>query len=105
MVMATSAARNARVHGFHARMGIATCSLDSFAHGLAVPADFKAWSMGSPSATGAQRSRRSWTNDARLNNDGTVDSGGDFWTADTFLRRGAADGQRLDGVHSGAPQL
>lgn len=77
--------------GFHARMGIATCSLDSFAHGLAVPAELQGvvdsiaggyYGRGLVAALMDGRARD-------LNNDGTVDSGGDFWTADTFHTRDA----------------
>ena len=77
--------------GFHARMGIATCSLDSFAHGLAVPAELQGVV---DSIAGGQYGRGlvAALMDGRardLNNDGTVDSGGDFWTADTFHTRDA----------------
>ncbi len=74
-----------------ARYGLATCGIDSVGHGLVIPANFleddlvqhlldqKKVSPAIKSiATGRARD---------LNNDGVPDSGGDFWTADTFHTR------------------
>ena len=71
--------------------GIATCGIDSVGHGLVIPPQF----LEDPVVLGLLDSLKIRpaiqslsTGRARdLNNDGVPDSGGDFWTADTFHTR------------------
>ncbi len=81
--------------GHHARFGLATCGLDAYGHGTVIPPEFAPLIQtllppllqssgldGTLALTAVTKGR------ARdLNNDGIPDSGGDFWTADTFHTR------------------
>jgi len=75
--------------GSIAKFGITTCSIDAVGHGLGIPPDFELILKGL--FTGAKLSglyEFIKIDRARdLNNDGVKDSGGDFWTADTFHTR------------------
>jgi hypothetical protein len=80
--------------GHHARFGLATCSIDAAGHGLVIPPDFATAvnallntlkSAGMDPALAVQGVTAGRARD--LNNDGVADSGGDFWTADTFHTR------------------
>lgn len=75
--------------GFHARFGIATCSTDVFGHGLAIPPALLGVINQITQGVHAEGLMAALT-DGRardLNNDGEKDSGGDYWTADTFHTR------------------
>ncbi|MBF94263.1 MAG: hypothetical protein CMH58_03775 [Myxococcales bacterium] len=87
--------------GFHARFGIATCSTDVFGHGLAIPPallgvlnriteDVHAEGLLAALTDGRARD---------LNNDGEKDSGGDYWTADTFHTRDVVRQSVVDWMH------
>lgn len=109
--------------GHHARFGLATCGIDAMGHGLVIPPDYQmlidtllttalkgAGLDGKLAITAVTEGR---TRD--LNNDGVKDSGGDFWTADTFhtrdmVRQSAVDQLQLlrilrsfDGRTTGVP--
>ncbi|MCK6574107.1 hypothetical protein L6V77_23755 [Myxococcota bacterium] len=80
--------------GHHARFGLATCSIDAAGHGLVIPPDYATAvnallntlkSAGMDPALAVQGVTAGRARD--LNNDGVPDSGGDFWTADTFHTR------------------
>ncbi len=75
--------------GSIAKFGIATCSIDAVGHGLGIPPEFDLILKGLFSAYNLEPLYSFLTTDrARdLNNDGIKDSGGDFWTADTFHTR------------------
>lgn len=81
--------------GHHARFGLATCGLDAFGHGLVLDDDDREAAMRllpvvlKPFGTDAELLLHNFAQGrARdLNNDGVPDSGGDFWTADTFHTR------------------
>ncbi len=90
--------------GHHARAGLATCALDAYGHGVMLPPDqlatvkpllgtlFTRVGIDGELALGNISAGRA----RDLNNDGFPDSGGDFWTADTFhtrdiLRQSAVD--------------
>jgi len=74
-----------------ARYGMATCGIDSVGHGLVIPPKF----LEDPIVVGLLDKLKVTptmtsisTGRARdLNNDGMPDSGGDFWTADSFHTR------------------
>jgi hypothetical protein len=77
--------------GFHARMGVATCAIESFGHGLTIPPLF-ANLISSIAAEMHGAGMIAAVTDGRardLTNDGVANSGGDFWTADTFHTRDA----------------
>lgn len=75
--------------GSIAKFGIATCSIDAVGHGLGIPPEFETILKGLFAAYDLQPLGDFLVTDrARdLNNDGVKDSGGDFWTADTFHTR------------------
>jgi hypothetical protein len=90
--------------GNHARFGLATCGLDAYGHGTVIDEDqlrtAKTLLGALLKPTGYDPdllAHNLTTGRARdLNNDGKADSGGDFWTADTFhtrdiLRQSAVD--------------
>jgi hypothetical protein len=86
--------------GFHARMGIATCSLEAFGHGLAVPVELNGVIASiSERYHGKGLVAAVMDGQARdLDNNGTVNSGGDFWTADTFHTRDAVRQTAVDWI-------
>ena len=80
--------------GHHARFGLATCGIDAKGHGLVIPPEYSAVvntllrtlsSAGMDPELAKQGVTAGRARD--LNNDGVPDSGGDFWTADTFHTR------------------
>lgn len=74
-----------------ARYGMATCGIDSVGHGLVIPPNFLQDAIIQSllkSLKVAPTLNSISTGRARdLNNDGIPDSGGDFWTADSFHTR------------------
>ena len=104
--------------GHHARFGLATCGIDAYGHGLVIPPEYASLvsgllgaALGNAGLDGDLAVRAVTAGRARdLNNDGVPDSGGDFWTADTFhtrdmVRQSAVDQlqlarllQRFDGA-------
>lgn len=75
--------------GNHAKLGLATCAIDAVGHGTAlgkndtviikkIATNLKMSGLMNALIPGRARD---------LNNDGQADSGGDFWTADTFHTR------------------
>ena len=94
--------------GHHARFGLASCAIDAAGHGLVIPPEYA--TIVATVLKGAVRRvgldadltvtavTAGRTRD--LNNDGVNDSGGDFWTADTFhtrdmIRQSAVDQLQL----------
>jgi len=75
--------------GFHARQGLATCSIDAFGHGFDIPPALH--EVVDAIATTAQVSplpaALRGTQIRDLDNDGIADSGGDFWSPDPFHSR------------------
>ena len=111
--------------GHHARFGLATCSVDAMGHGMTIPPDilrvaeqFIPPLLANAGIDGAMALNNVLQGRQRdLNNDGVPDSGGDFWTADTFhtrdmVRQTAVDWLQLvrllrsfDGVRTSAIDL
>ncbi|MBI3072581.1 MAG: hypothetical protein HYY84_10745 [Deltaproteobacteria bacterium] len=81
-----------------ARYGIAACTVEAFGHGLAIPRGLAPVVAGLFSQYGISPMRELLSpGRARdLDNDGEVDSGGDFWTADVFHTRDAVRQTILD---------
>ncbi len=85
--------------GAHAKFGIATCALDAAGHGTVIPDDLipdvfdttlENANLGNLLAAIQHGRARD------LNNDGQVDSGGDFWTANIFHTRDILQQSALD---------
>lgn len=93
--------------GHHARFGLATCGIDAMGHGLVIPPEYAAIvntllrTLGAAGMDPDLAKQGVTAGRARdLNNDGVPDSGGDFWTADTFhtrdmIRQSAVDQLQL----------
>lgn len=93
--------------GHHARFGLATCGIDAKGHGLVIPPEYAPIvdtllrtlsNAGMDPELAKQGVTAGRARD--LNNDGVRDSGGDFWTADTFhtrdmIRQSAVDQLQL----------
>lgn len=81
--------------GHHARFGLATCGIDAYGHGIVIPPEYDTIvnnvltvALGNAGIDGKRAIAAVTAGRARdLNNDGVPDSGGDFWTADTFHTR------------------
>lgn len=75
--------------GIHARQGLATCSIDAFGHGFALPPDLKAVLQPVVEGLGLAKilTALEGTRLRDLDNDGVGDSGGDFWSPDPFHSR------------------
>ncbi|NOZ88112.1 MAG: hypothetical protein GXP49_18020 [Deltaproteobacteria bacterium] len=81
--------------GAMAKFGIASCGIDSFAHGVALPMEYLEDQKTRDMLLGLIRGQHLepflWSlldGQARdLDNDGSVDSGGDFWVGDVFHTR------------------